>query len=254
MSAPVLTIEDVDGNVYSFLKSFWLTTDPASARTSVKDLMYAHGGVETGDKFVGARSITIVGELFADSGAALETLLRALTQAVLKGGELRMTTDTVSRHIDVSTLSIDSEWLHWPNYKRVDVTFGAVFPFWEDDAETTLTQVVAGDDTVVVDASGSDHIVMPVIEVDADQGVDVPSVKFVNVDDGGLTFEYNNPSLVSGDVLVIDSTKGEITRNANDAIEFLIGGAFVRLQPRSNSISYEGAACTIKVKYRKVYL
>ncbi len=249
-----MSIEDADGNFYVFPITFFLTGDPFQVRSSINELVYAHGGRETADRFVNSRQVTIAGELSEDSAASFETEYRAFMKAIMKGGKLKVTTDSIPRYIEVSMPSVDSEWLHFPDYKRIDVTFNADFPFWQDEDETTYTKVVAGDDSLTVDLTGCDHIVMPLIEIDADQGANVPNVKFTNADDGGLTLQYDNPSFVIGDVLVIDSSEGTIERNGNDAIEFLVAGAFLRLQPLSNVIAYEGAACTIKVKYRKVYL
>jgi phage-related protein len=249
-----MSLEDADGNFYIFPVTFFMNSDPFAVRSSIKDLVYAHGGRQTADKFVSMRRLSISGELSEASADLFETEYRALMKAAMRGGKLRVPTDSVPRYIEVSAPSIDSEWLHFQDYKRIDITFNVEFPFWQDNDETTYTKVVAGDDTLTIDLTGSDHIVMPTIEIDADQGVDVPSVKFTNMDDGGLTLQYDNAAFIIGDVLIMDSSEGTIERNGNSAIEFLVSGAFIRLQPISNVINYEGAACTIKIKYRKVYL
>jgi phage-related protein len=254
MSTPYLKIEDANGNSYSFPKSLFLSSDPFSIRSTIKELMYAHGGREVGDGFIESRKVTIEGHIRADTGAAFETAYRALMQAILKGGKLTISSDAVSRYIAVSRPDVDSEWEHWPNFKTITITFNALFPFWQDAAETSSVHVMAGNGSFTVDASGSDHVMMPTITIAADQGVDVPNVRLRNVSDGGMVMEYDNPFLTSGASLAIDSSEGTIKLNGNDAVSYLVEGGFLRLQPQSNTIYYEGPACTITVKYRKAYL
>ena len=57
------------------------------------------------------------------------------------------------------------------------------------------------------------------------------------------------------DVLIIDCAEGTVKKNNNNAMDNVVVPArFLRLQPISNTIEYEGAACTITFKFRKVYL
>jgi hypothetical protein len=101
---------------------------------------------------------------------------------------------------------------------------------------------------------GADHVMMPVVTISADQGVNVPGVLLRNLSDGGSVFEYNNPLFTAGSVLTIDSATGEVRLNGNLATEYFVRGAFPRLQPGVNLIEYEGGAATVTVTFRKVYL
>jgi hypothetical protein len=101
---------------------------------------------------------------------------------------------------------------------------------------------------------GADHIVMPVVTISADQGVNVPGVLLRNLSDGGSVFEYNNPLFTAGSVLEIDCAAGTVRLNGNLATEYFVRGAFPRLQPGMNLIEYEGGAATVTVTFRKVYL
>jgi phage-related protein len=254
MSTPYLKIEDASGNSYSFPPSLFLTSDPFSVRSSIKELMYAHGAKDVGDGFVGSRTLTVEGHVFADDAASFETAWRALMLAVMKGGKLTVSNDAVSRYMTVSSPAVDSEWEHWPNFKNVTLTFRALFPFWQAASETMSSHVLAGNASFTVDASGSDHVLMPTITIAADQGADVVGVRLRNVSDGGATLEYDNPFLTAGSVLTIDCNGGTIKLNGNDAIGYFVSGAFLRLQPKVNTIYFEGAACTVTFSFRKIYL
>lgn len=253
MSLPRLEITD-GVTPYSFPLAFFIHQDPFELRSSVREHVFAHGGRDTGDAFVRPRLLTVTGELRADTAAAFEAAFRALIQAAVRGGKLTITQDSVSRYCTVRLVSDDSEWLYWPRYKRVDLTFEMLYPFWVDAAETVVSHVFAGAGSMTVDATGSDHIVSPTIEVDADQAVPVPNILLTNTSDGGMALRYDNPSMVAGDVLVVDCAEGTVRRNGNDEVQFLTQGVFLRLQPKANTITYAGAACTVTFKFRKAYL
>jgi hypothetical protein len=218
------------------------------------DVPFSHGGIQTADGMTPSRTITIEGMIYADTESDFETDMRALVTACKKGGLLTINGDSVSRSIDVRNASMSPDWKRYQAVKTVSIDFECAFPYWEDSAFTDEVTVVAGDDTFDVDASGSDDIMMPVITIEADQGVDVPGIKLKNLDDGGMYFEYNNPLFTAGAILEIDSEMGTITMNGNDAREYLVSGsAYLRLQSMINGFTYEGAACTITVSFKKVY-
>lgn len=254
MMLPYLKLTDDDGSVYSFPISFFITEDGASTRSTIRDLLYAHGGRQIADGFVKPRQITIDGSLHNDTQAGFETAYRALSKAVLKGGKLSISSDSPARYLTVNSPSIDSAWDYFPLRKEISITFNAPFPFWEDETEITDTHVLAGDDTFTVDASGADALMLPVIQIDADQGVDIPSIVLRNSTDGGAFLRYENPLFTAGAMLTIDSKEGSIKLNNNDAIQYVVSGSFPRLQAAVNTLLYEGAACTITVTYRRVYL
>ncbi len=251
---PHLTLTDKNGVVYDFPPSLFLTSDGANVRSSIKELLFAHGGRQVGDGFVASRQINIEGVLIADTSAAFETAYRALVRALLKGGDLTVHSDSVARYIAVNNPTIDQDWVYWPRAKNVSIVLNAPFPFWQDSVEVEETHIMAGNGSFTVDLSGSDHIVLPEVEVDSDQAADVPGILLRNVTDGGAVMVYNNPNFTAGNVLVIDSGDGSIMLNNNDAIGYFISGSFLRLQPVVNTIYYEGAACTILVRYRRLYL
>jgi len=255
MATPYLILTDSLGTPYSFPASLFLADDSSQMRSSIQDLVYAHGGKQVADGFVAPRKVSITGDFYADSGVAFETAWRALVKAIFKGGKLTIFSDTVPRYIEVANPAIDSEWEHWPNFKRLTITFNAAFPFWVDETELNPHDHMAGAGNMSpLDLTASEHIVLPTIEIAADQGANLPSIRLTNPNDSGKTLRYDNPAFLIGSTLIINAGDGTIKLNGNDAIEYFVSGAFLRLQPKVNTIAYVGNACTITVKYRRLYL
>jgi hypothetical protein len=251
---PYLKLTDASNNVYSFPKSFFIGPDPAALRSDIRELLYGHGGIQVGDQFVRSRKILIQGALQADSGGAFDMAYRALVNALVKGGKLTIVTDVTARYLDVTLDNIDSEWEYYPQYKKVDITLDAAFPLWQDASLTTDVSVMTGSGGFNIDTHLSDHIVMPVIEFVANRGANVPTITLVNTTDNGMSIIYNNALFVIGDTVIMDSIAGTIKRNSVSEMIPFVSGTFLRLQPMVNAFAYTGAAVTINVKYRKVYL
>lgn len=246
---------DRDGNSYIFPEDFWIKDDGTSSRSETTQLDFAHGGKELSDGFLQPRTITVEGEIRADTEAAFETALRAIQRAVRKNGKLYVIDDIITRFIEVKSPSVSSEYTgDYPQEKPVSITFLAEYPFWQNDTISSDSETVTGDDTLLVDNSESDDFCLPTITISADQGVDLPSVRLRNQSDGGMFFDYNNPSFFAGAILVIDCFNGTIRLNNNDSFEFFNPARFLRLQHVVNTILYEGAAATITFTWRKTYL
>ena len=254
MAVPYLTLTDDNNNVYTFTLDFWLTDYPLDLTKNILNRSYASGGVNVADGFPEARNITVSGELRDDSLAGLETKKRALFFACMKGGKLKVSDDSVSRYIDVRDPSFSITYGDYRTEIKVTITFLCENPLWVDTTLTTDTEVVAGNASLTVDLTGSDFLVFPVIEIENDQAADNPAIRMTQQSDGSMVFEYNDASFVIGDTLVIDCENGTVQRNGNDSIACFDPARFFRLQPMSNTITYEGAACTVRFKYRKVYI
>jgi phage-related protein len=250
-----MILTDLNGTAYNFNGSFDIKSGKISVNSSIKKLLYAHGGREVGDQYLQARNVIIEGTLYSDTTANFETAKRNFIAAILKGGYLSISNDYVTtRRIAVKLIDYDFDVQDFQLLEKVSITFIAEYPFWEDTSETTSTNIMTGDGNFTITITGSDDIMLPEIEIDADRSVDVPGIRMYNADDGGLVFEYNNPSFFAGDVLQINSKLGTVLQNGNDSKLYFVTPYFMRLQPGANTIYYQGAACTIKIKYRKVYI
>jgi len=257
MATPNLKLTDYSGNVYNFPPDFWITDDPFDTNKNVVNSFYAAGGRNIADGFLNPRFITIGGQIRGNSLSDYETKYRSFAKAILKGGYLEKSDDAVSRYIEVKAPDVQTGSAQGDGgdmLKEVTVIFLAEKVFWKDSIQTIELNVVAGNDTLTIDNRDSDFLVSPIIQIEADQGIDIPSIKMTNKSDGGMVFEYNDINFEAGDVLVIDCEQGTVKLNNGSTIENFNPGRFFRLQPSQNTIEYEGTACTISFLFRKVYL
>jgi hypothetical protein len=256
MSIANLYLIDDDGNRYDFPYDFFLKRDSHALTSNVKNIGFAHGGRNTGDKYLQPRTIMIEGQIRGDTPALFESAKRSFEKAVIAGGKLYVSDDFVTRYIQVDGATIDSSYIgQYRQSKPANVSFVAEFPLWQRDTESTETAVLTDGDSITVDNSDSDVLAYPVITLTADQGADVPSVFLRNIGDGGMALEYNDPNFLQGDVLEIDSYNGTVKRNGNSSIEYFRTPNFLRLQNHAeNEFYYEGADITILITWRVVYL
>jgi hypothetical protein len=249
-----LILTDDNGSAYSFNSSFFFSEDALVSRSSISDLAFADGGIQTADGKKSSRSITVEGAIYSYTPADFEIQMRALVLAIEKGGFLSIHSDVVNRNIEVRNAKISPDWKRYAQVKMIQIVFICPFPYWQDTAYTDDTNILAGDGTFATDASGSDGVMLPIITVAADQGVDVPSFKITNMDDGGQFLSMSCALFYAGSVLVIDNRLGTIKLNANDARLYMdIGSAWLRLQSMINNFNYLGAACTVTISFKRVY-
>lgn len=250
-----LTLTDSNDNVYTFPEDFWLEDESVASTQNIINRTYASGGKNVADGFLQARQITITGALRADTLSSLEIKRRAFMKAILKGGKLELSDDPVDRYILVEAPQFTIPQGDYRNEIPISILFVAEDPFWVDSSLTIVEQIVSDGDTIDVDNSGSDFIVLPTIEIENDQGSNNPGIKVINESDGKMSFIYNDNNFLDGDLVIINCEEGTVKRNNNNTISNLVSPArFLRLQPVINTFSYEGADATIRFKFRKNYL
>jgi len=256
LSIPYLSIIDEDSNTYNFESDFWIRGIGWQTSRNVNNKSFAAGGKDISDSFLQARTVEIEGSLRADSLAALETKVRNLQKACLKGGSLYVSDDMVSRYLTVSNAQIDE--LYTGNYrmeKGLNISFLVEYPFWQSNTLTEDANIISSaPETFYVDNSDSDFLVFPIITIEADQGSDVPNIKLQNKTDGGMILEYDDPLFVIGSTVVINCFNGTVQRDNANSIENLTTAKFLRLQNANNTIEYTGNDCTITYSWRKIYL
>jgi hypothetical protein len=253
---PVLTLIDDEGESFIFPKDFWLKDFDLNVNVNVVNYTYAAGGKNTADGYPQVRRITISGLLWAPTLAELETKRRAVFRACLKGGKLQKSDDTVSRYITVRFADFSYSQGNWRNSERLSIVFTAEFPFWVDSSLTVFENVYTNTfNNFTIDVSDSDFIMLPLIEVENTEGLDNPRFYLQNNSDGGTKFYYEDTGFLAGDLLEIDSSLGTVKKNSNNAIEYAVQPWFIRLLPQENNITFFiGDECTLRIKYRKVYI
>jgi hypothetical protein len=256
MSTPYLILTADDGTVYNLPDTLWFKNGAKiKPNTSVQNLLYAVGGKQTADGFPQANDLVIEGLVYDSSASGtIETTLRGLFLAISRGGVLSISGDSPARGIDVRNAQIETEWVHWPTFVQVHIDFTCEFPFFEDTSYTTVSQVFAGNGSLIVTVSNCDYVINPIIDIAADRGVDVPGVQIKNLNDGGYPCNFNCPFLTAGSTARIDCRQGLVTVNGTNQINYFNPAIFPRLQPGSNELAYEGASMTMTVSYKRVYV
>jgi phage-related protein len=249
-----LILTDRLGNVYNLPADFWIQGSRVSARISMSERAYANGGDDIGDGKISSRELTVTGHIVGDDWGDSEDNFHEFYQAIIKGGYLSMYSDSYARRITVKYREHEEEWQIFPTLRTITVTFICESPYWEDAEEIVDDNILAGNDTFVIDTTGTDDIINPIIEIIADQSEDLPSIKLRNLSDGGVWCEYNDPLFVEECTLVVDGKTGTVKMNNNDGMFNFRPAVFLRLIPGENTITYEGGACTINFKYRKLYI
>ena len=69
-------------------------------------------------------------------------------------------------------------------------------------------------------------------------------ITVINTTDESLQFTLADPSLLTGEKAVIDCQQGTVIRDSTNTIAFF-QGAFLKLLPGDNALTYQGAACDI---------
>lgn len=252
-SGAYLILTDETGNAYSFPSTFWIDSGSLPNNSNILNSFYAAGGREIADGFAQARNVTISGILQGDTIADFEAKKRALNQACFKGGNLEISNDVVDRYISVKWINFDYDQEQGQQLQRVTITFVAQFPFWVDSIENEHQEILSGDSNFSVDTTGTDFIIFPRFQFESTDTGGLPGVTLRNNSDGAARFTYSDSQFQTGDILIIDSSRGTVKLNNGDRISNFRPANFLRLQPGVNNMEYEGAGCILTVYYRRVY-
>lgn len=253
-SFPYLTLESIRGDIYNFPQEFWIDSGSIQNNINVINRFYTAGGANVADGFLQSRSISIRGILRADDSASLEVKKQAFTIACLGGGKLTLSDDIKPRFLNISSPSFSYGQEAGRLYQEITVDFLVEFPYWQDSEYQTHEETLSGDSSFIVDTTGTVDIVAPIIEITATDTGGLPGVTMRNLTDGANEWTYSDNNFQLGDILVIDSVEGTVKLNNTSTVEKLNPAVWLRLQRGENTIEYEGAACTLVVKWRGRYL
>jgi phage-related protein len=230
----------------------WIKGLEADIRTKQTARSNQHGKIETGDGKVDGRVLELT--IFVDEASA--ALYHAAVDAIkakLYRTDQKLYVSLTNRYINLARLDkIKDEMEVGFAFRRAFITasFRCNDPFWysttaasQDETITTNPQSLAVINTGNVDAPA-------VITVTA--ATAVPSIKITNAADG-REMTYNDTSLTGGAEVVFDSAAGTVKRDGTNTINNF-GGTFLQLQPGSNTLTFEGAACELNVSYTPRWL
>lgn len=251
------TLCGVAGDQYILPDTLTLQDDDVDFRFEEQRRAWQDGSILYGEEWE-PRDIVLAGPIWQGATATTATtqaLVRAIKQAAARLDQ-RLEIDA-GQFVEVSRLRrMDVRPVDITGRTVLDcrLTWRAAVPFWQQDGLQEHVEVLTGDDTFTVDTGTLPTVAMhPVIVFECPDPGSLPSVRLRNVTDDGETFLVQDPSLVDGAVLTVDSGAGTCKRDGANAIRFYTGG-WLRLLPGANQIEYEGGAVTVRIYYRRRWI
>ena len=254
-----------DAVEYTVPVDFALKDDNVDVRQTIKDKVYSHGGIDTSDGKIKQKTLTLKGILYGATRAAYLTIVQEFREKVyqenyqLYFGEPA----TYNYFYNIRKLfKIKNKYIEGQDYfaSEVEATLLLTDPFlYYKTKESVDTTIDASPKTFTVTNDGNVNA-YPVITITADMAVS--TLKLQNNTDipsgetEGLKFDYIDNHFVSGNDLIIDCQEGTVERESNTSIRYF-SGAFLKLIPGSNSITYTGDTNTgtkVKFEFYKRYL
>lgn len=230
----------------------WIKGLEADVRTKQTARANQHGKIETGDGKIDGRTLELT--IFVDeaSAAAYHAAVDSI-KAKLYRNDQQLYVSLTNRYINLARLDkIKDEILTGFAFRRAFIvaSFRCNDPFWYSTTEATQAATISTNpQSIAVNNTG--NVDTPAI-IAVTAATAVPSIKITNAADG-REMTYNDTSLTSGAVVVFDSASGTVKRDGTNTINNF-GGTFLQLQPGSNTLTFEGAACELNVSYTPRWL
>ena len=238
---------------YSFKKTVnsWDTDVRSKLNTDGRALV---DGVSLDNTFLNGREISIQGVLIKSTETALRTAFDELKAALNLGKKYLYFFDDRRILAAVDRFS----WKDYPrSYKNparceYNIEFKAESPYWESTSETSDVEtvvVVDGEYTWTINNPGSVNVYPAITIEDASlncvlqNNTDIPTGEAQ-----GLKF-----ALSTTGKFIVDCVEGTVEVGDVNYIRYF-AGAFLKLLPGDNSITYTGEDCTITTAFRRRYL
>jgi hypothetical protein len=211
---------------------------------SVDDVANAGGAVAVNSKF-GRRLMSFSATFTCDVLVTRRTMLAALRQT----GYLKLIKFTTLDNIQLQTEAYITNILAPYTMMKKPILIEMVSPDWRFYSQTEDTESVAAGATEVI-ANGGNEITNPVFEITGPGS----SIAVDNLSTGeGFTI---TDTLISTDVVVIDTVNKTVTKNGANAYS-TFSGDFFSLLPGNNSIEFtvtgDDVTTNLDVIYRDAY-
>lgn len=241
-----------DADEWTLPPDSWIGSMPASALSDTQARAFQHGSVKTGSGKVAERvlplSILVSAATQAEYLAASDEIKRRLYR---ENQRLYIATD---RYINLAVLdSLEEKFDKGFLLRQAVLTaeYKCTDPFWHAPPVTT-TVSTTGVPRVFTISNGGNVDTAPVITVTAPASGAVPDVRISNAANGRESV-FRDPRLANGASVVIDGAAGTVTLDGGNAVNAFYG-AFPRLEPGNNLLTYTGARCTIQIAYERRWL
>lgn len=230
----------------------WIDSVPASVRADTQERAFQHGSVKTGSGKIEERIVAL--SILATAGSQAEYL--ALSGEIKRKlyRENQRLYIAPDRYINLAVMDSLEEKFDKGFLLRqavIRAEFKCTDPFWYS-TPVEATVAPTGTPRAFTLANGGNVDTAPVITVTAPASGTVPEVRITNAANGRESV-FRDPRLANGAAVTIDGVAGTVTLDGDNAVNAFYG-AFPRLEPGDNAMTYTGAKCSIAITYDQRWL
>lgn len=239
-------------DVWELPENSWITGVPFTTRRKENERALQHGVIDSGDGKVSGRTVELTIIVNEPTSAAYFATMDEIKRRLYRR-DMRLYV-TPSRYINLTSLyQFKEEFMPGLTNRMstVSAEYKADDPFFYDEAVRSASiTVTASPATLTVD-NISNVDTPPVITVTATGAL--PHVKITNAANGRVCI-YQDPQLIAGQRLVIDTAAATVKRNGVNTIN-AFSGTFHILEVGANVFTIEcNPAATVNISYTPRWL
>lgn len=240
------------GGVWTLPDNSWISGVPFTTRRKEHARALQHGVIDSGDGKVSGRTVELSMIINEPTSAAYFTAMDDIKRRLYRR-DMRLYV-TESRYINLTSLYQFKEEFAPGLANRmstVSAEFKANDPFFYDEAERSVS-VIVGESPAGLTVDNISNVDAPPVITVIPTGA-VPVFKITNAANGRVCV-YQDPQLIAGQVLVIDTAAATVTRNGTNTIN-AFSGTFHVLEVGENVFTIEcNPACTVEISYTPRWL
>lgn len=207
-----------------------------------------HGSIVPRLAFLGARTVTLSGEVVKPDSTTLRDYLNTLSLTLTERGRDRLFLRDDNRYLNAIKTGFSYRFAggRLPALiAQFSIQFLADDPFWYDSTTDSLltSGVVTSPRTIVVTNNGGTKT-PPLIEIKA-LGSNVTDVKMTH-GTTGFWFRYSG-TIIAGSTLSVDCADFKAINGGVNALNLITGTLDLNLEPGANNFVYEGPTSGVDI-------
>lgn len=235
-----------DGDSWTLPDNSWISGVPFTVRRKENARALQHGVIDSGDGKVSGRTVELTMIVREETASTYFSAMDEIKRRMYRRNQKLYVTQ--SRYINLTSLyQFKEEFMPGlaNRCSSVSAEFKCGDPFFYDDE----VRNVMGTDVLTVNNIGNVDAT-PVITITATGAA--PSIKITNAANGRVCV-YQDPQLIAGKVLVIDTAQAKVERDGVNTIN-AFSGTFQILEVGANEFTVEAVNCTVKISYTPRWL
>lgn len=234
-------------DVWTLPDNSWISGVPFTTRRKETARALQHGVMNSGDGKIDGRTVELSIIVNETTSAAYFTAMDEIKRRLYRR-DMRLYV-TKNRYINLASLYQLKEDFFPALTNRcsaISAEFKADDPFFYNDADQSAEITVAEPPAALTVSNISNIDTPPVITVTATGAI--PYIKITNAANGRMCV-YQDPQLIAGQALVIDTAAATVRRNGTNTIN-AFSGTFPQLETGENVFTIEcNPACTVSAAY-----